>query len=457
MTPRLSQANLARLPSAIAAPAYDRSRSDHTLVHLGPGAFHRAHQAVFTEDARLAGGGDWTIRGVALRHGEAKAALGPQDGLFSVEFLAEPPGLRVVGIITEVTTAPAEPDAALAALASPSTAVVTLTVTEAGYGLDGEGGLDLSHPDIRDDLAGRTRSAPGWIVRGLTERRRTGAGPLTVISCDNLLGNGKRLAAAVMALADRLDPTLAGWIEVNAAFPGTMVDCITPASDAAQRQRAAAALGMADLASVQREGFAQWAIEDRFAGPRPAWERAGVEIVPDVAGHERLKLHGLNLVHSALAYLGLPRGLAFVRQAIADAALIAFADAMIAEEVAPALPDLAVAAYWKRVRVRLANPRLDHRLSQIGEDGSAKLAQRVFPLLIDGARAGRPMPRLAAVIRAWLDCVRRDQVRDVQTDRLSAWRAAGGSLAAALDDPLLFPEPFRREAAVRALILGAPA
>jgi fructuronate reductase len=236
-----------------------------------------------------------------------------------------------------------------------------------------------------------------------------------------------------------------------------MVDCIVPASDAAQRQRATEALGMADLAGVQREGFAQWAIEDRFAGPRPAWERAGVEIVPDVAAHERLKLHGFNLVHSALAYLGLSRGLEFVRQAIADSELAAFADGLIAEEVAPALPELPVGAYWRGVRARLANPRLDHRLSQIGQDGSVKLAERAFPLIIAAARAGRPSPRLATVVRAWLDCARRDKLKDVRSDRLAAWRAAGASLAAALDDPRLFPEPFRREPAVRALILDGPA
>jgi fructuronate reductase len=366
VTARLSQAGLAALPPAVSRPTYDRGWSDHTLVHLGPGAFHRAHQGVFTEDARLAGGGDWTIVGVSLRHGAAEAALRPQDGLYSVEFLAEPTSLRVVGIVSDVLTAPAAPAQVLAVLSAPSTAIVTLTVTEAGYGLDGEGKLDFDHPDIQQDLCGRTRSAPGWIVRGLAERRRIGAGPLTVISCDNLIGNGARLEGAVLALADRLDPTLAGWISTNAAFPGTMVDCIVPASDPGQRRRTAEALGMSDLASVQRERFAQWAIEDNFAGPRPAWERAGVQIVSDVARHERLKLHVLNLAHSALAYLGLPRVVEFVRQAIAEPELAGFVGALIAQEVAPALPDLPVAPYWRGVRARLANPRLEHRLEQIG-------------------------------------------------------------------------------------------
>jgi fructuronate reductase len=213
----------------------------------------------------------------------------------------------------------------------------------------------------------------------------------------------------------------------------------------------AAALGVTDLASVQREDFAQWAIEDRFADRRPAWERAGVEIVASVDAHERLKLHVLNAAHSVLAFLGLPRGIDYMRQAIADPDLASFADAMIAQEVAPALSDLAVEPYWRSVRTRLANPMLDHRLSQIGEDGSVKLAQRVFPLIIAGARSGLATPRLAAAVRAWLDCARQGLAKDVRAERLAA---TGGELTAALNDPMLFPDPFRHEPAVRAAILG---
>ncbi len=454
MSARLSEATLEALPAQIVRPTYERRAVDHRIVHLGPGAFHRAHQAVFTEDARLAGGGEWGIVGVSLRHGDAKAALAPQDGLYAVEFLSEQPRVRVIGVIGEVLVAPEAPGPALAAMADPATHIVTLTVTEAGYCLDGQGALDIDHPDIVHDLEGRTRSAIGWIVRALSERRRVGAEPLTVISCDNLLLNGARLEAAVLARADRLDSSLGAWIGANAAFPCTMVDCIVPGSDAGHRARVAAALGMTDQASVQREGFAQWAIEDRFAGRRPAWERAGVEIVASVAVHERLKLHVLNAAHSALAYLGLPRGIDYMRQAIADPDLAGFANAMIAQEVAPALADLAVEPYWGSVRARLANPMLDHRLSQIGEDGSVKLAQRIFPLIVAGARSGRPTRRLATVVRAWLDCAQQGLVGDVRAERLAA---TGGELSAALDDPMLFPDPFRDEAAVRAAILGPPA
>ena len=457
MSPRLSAATLALTPASVLRPPYDPTRLRTGIVHLGLGAFHRAHQAVFTEDALAAAGGDWGIVGVSLRHGDARDALAPQDLLYSVEFLGGP--VRVVGVLREALVAPEAPAAVLAALASPATHIVTLTITEAGYCLTAEGELDVAHPAIRHDLTGAAAptSAIGWLVRGLAERRRAGAGPVTILSCDNLIGNGARLHAAVLAFADRVDPTLAAWIAANASFPSSMVDCIVPASDARHRARVADALGLIDAASVQREAFAQWAIEDRFAGPRPAWERAGVEIVESVAGHERLKLHVLNATHSALAYLGLAHGLEFMREAIGDPDLAAFADAMIAEEIAPALPDLAVAPYWRGVRARLANPMLDHRLAQIGKDGAAKLAQRVFPILIANARAGRPTARLAVVVRAWLAAAGQGRVDDAQGERLADWFRAGAHLTEALDDPRLFPEPFRAEPAVRSAMLeGAP-
>jgi fructuronate reductase len=453
---RLSQATLSRLPAAIARAGYDRERLKPGILHLGPGAFHRAHQNVFTEDAVEAAGGDWGVIGVSLRSAALREALAPQDGLYAVETLGD--GVRVVGVLKRVLFAPENPAEILAAFADPGIHIVTLTITEAGYDLGPDGTLDLAHRDIVADLARPAApvSGVGWLARGLSERRRASAGPITVVSCDNLAGNGARLAGALLAFAERAEPDLAGWIEANAAFPSTMVDCIVPASDPAQRARVNQSLGLDDAASVQREAFAAWAIEDRFAGPRPAWEKAAAEIVDSVEGHERLKLHVLNTVHSALAYPGLAHGLYFMRQAIADADLGAFADAMVAEEIAPALRGLDVAGYWARTRVRLANPALDHRLSQIAEDGSAKLAQRIFPILIANARAGRPTRRLAATIRAWLAAAGEGRAKDTEGPRLAAWRAAGGALSAVLDDPALFPQPFRDEPLVRAAVL-APA
>jgi fructuronate reductase len=212
---------------------------------------------------------------------------------------------------------------------------------------------------------------------------------------------------------------------------------------------------MEDQASVQREDFAQWVIQNRFAGPLPAWGAAGAEIVDDIAGYQRLKLHVLNTAHSALAYLGLPRGHTFVRQAIGDPALATFLDALMANEIAPALAPLDVAAYWRTVKARFENPMIDHRLAQIAEDGSLKLPQRLFPMLLDNARAGRPITAMAAIVRAWLDLMATTPSRDPANAWLADWAKAGADKATALDNPALFPAAFHHDARLRAAVLGA--
>ena len=455
MTGRLSFRTLDQVAPGVARPDYDVAGLRTGIVHLGLGAFHRAHQAVFTEDAIAAAGGDWGVIGVSLRSTGLVEALNHQDGLYTIETLAEDGGLQVMGVLRRALAAQADPEAVLDALAAPRTQVISLTVTEKAYRLDAAGALDLEHPDIVHDLARPARpiSAVGWLTEGLARRRAAGGQPVTVISCDNLMRNGRKLEGAVQTLAERWDAGFAAWIAAEVAFPSTMVDCIVPATSAESRARIEAGLGLADEACVNREGFAQWVIEDRFAGPRPAWERAGVEFTDDVARYERLKLHVLNAAHSTLAYLGLPLGHAFTRQAVADPELANVVNAMMSEEVAPALPDLPAADYWRTCRARFANPRLDHRLAQIAEDGSAKLAQRVLPLIIAGARAGRPTPRLAAVVRAWIGLASRGEVVDPQVERLKALAVSGCAVRAALDDPALFPEPFRAEPAVRRALL----
>ena len=410
------------------------------MLHLGAGAFHRAHLAAFNDDAIEAAGGDWGIIGVSLRHAAVADNLNPQDGLYTLELRGAEPVYRVIGSLRKVLVAPAQPEALFAAFSSPDIHVLTLTVTEPAYALDGAGALDLTHPDVAADLAGEgaPRSVVGWLTEGLARRRASGGGPLTAICCDNLRDNGRKLEKAVRVFAARRDESLARWIDTNVAFPNTMVDAITPASDEALLQRVAARTGLEDAAAVQREPFAQWVVEDRFAGARPPWERAGVEIVSDIAGYEALKLHVLNAAHSALAYLGAPRGHVFVRQASGDPELATFLDAMIAQEVAPALADLDVAGYWRTVRARFAEPCVDHRLDQIARDGAAKLRERIHPLILANARAGRPTGRLARVVAAWL-------------------RAQNLTAEQALDDPQLFADPFRTEAVARATLLEAAA
>ncbi len=246
---------------------------------------------------------------------------------------------------------------------------------------------------------------------------------------------------------------MGGWLKTNTAFPLTLVDCIVPAASDAHRARVAAAIGMEDAASVQREPFAQWVIQNRFAGPLPAWGDVGAEIVEDVDAWQRIKLHVLNTAHSALACLGLPRGYFFVRQAIADPDLRGFLDAMMAEEIAPALAPLNVAAYWKTVVARFENPMIDHRLTQIAEDGSLKLPQRLFPMLVENARNGKAIARMAAVVRAWLMLMAGAPSRDPANAWFADWAKTGGDIATALDNPALFPAPFREDGRLRAVLL----
>lgn len=453
--PRLSRASLAHPPPHVITPGFNPTALRTGIVHLGVGAFHRAHIAVYTEDAIAARGGDWGIIGVSLRRPDASHQLRPQDCLYSVETRDAETHHRIIGVLRDVLTAPAEPSRVNAALASPTTHIVTLTVTEKGYGLTPEGALDTSNGDIVHDLSGARPplSTLGWLLRGLEARARTHQTPLTIMSCDNVSANSTKLRAGLLALAREVKSDARAWIEDTTTFPNTMVDCIVPASDADTLVRARAVLGVEDAAAVQREAFSQWVIEDAFAGPRPAWDLAGAELVSDVAPYERLKLHVLNATHSALAYLGARRGHAYVRQAIADPDLSHFLDALVQTEIAPALAPLRVEQYWRVTKQRFANPSINHSLAQIAEDGSKKIAVRILPLLIDNARAGRPTHRLVQIVRAWLDFAR-EPVKDPESARLTQWAIAGASLAAALDDPALFPNPFRDEPNVRAALLS---
>ena len=454
---RLSLATLAGLPAHVRRPSFDPAQLKTGIVHVGVGAFHRAHQAVYTEDAIADAGGDWGIVGVSLRRPDAASALRPQDGLYSVEFRDAAPSHRVVGVLRKIITASRSPDAVLSALSAPEHRVVTLTVTEKGYGLSPSGDLDVADPDIAHDLRvdATPRTTLGWLARGLSVRHRTHRAPMTLMSCDNLSDNSHKLRRALLQFVGEQDADLSRWVEDTIRFPNTMVDCITPASDAATFARAHAALGCNDAGAIQREAFSQWVIEDDFATLRPEWEIAGAEIVRSVADAERMKLHVLNAAHSALAYLGIARGHTFVREAIADADLAAFLDDLVRDEIAAALAPLQIYDYWQTTKRRFANPNIDHALAQIAEDGSKKLAVRLFPLLIDNARAGRRTRRMADIVRAWLDFAR-SPVKDPQSARLAQWSEAGGDVAAALDDPAFFPDPFRNDGAVRAAILGAP-
>jgi fructuronate reductase len=405
--PRLSDRTLASAHAGAWLGAYDRGAVEIGVVHLGPGAFHRAHQApVF--DRLLADDRRWGVCGVSLKSAAVREALAPQDGLYALAELEAEPRIRIVGAVKELLTAPETPAAVLERLAAIRTRMITLTVTEKGYCLTPAGDLDLAHPDVAFDLARppAPRSAVGWLVAGLRARRAAGAPGLSVVSCDNLADNGGKLGRAVAALAEAQgDADLAAWTRREVRFPATMVDSITPATDEALRNRVRDHIGLDDAWPVQRERFAQWVIEDGLAPDGPDLAAAGVSLVADVRPFEQAKLRLLNGAHSTLAYLGLLAGHRTVAEAIADPALAAFVERLMRADVAPSLPPtpgLDLDAYIGDILARFRNPAIAHQLAQIASDGSQKLPARLLGTIADALAAGRPIERLAIPVAAWM-------------------------------------------------------
>jgi fructuronate reductase len=281
-----------------------------------------------------------------------------------------------------------------------------LTVTEKGYCLDAQARLDRSHPDIAHDLARpRTpRSTVGWLAEALRRRRSRGIPPFVVLSCDNLPDNGRTLREAVADFAEELDATLAAWIREEVAFPRTMVDSITPASDESLRRRIEEATRLADAWPVQREAFTQWVIERSTQLPDADWESAGITVAADVDSYDRAKLRLVNGAHSTLAYLGLLRGHATVREAMDDASLARLVERLMREDIAPSLSQSAdaIARYIDAILRRFRNPELRHLLSQIAWDGSKKLPIRLIAPTEEALGAGRSIRRLAIPLAAWM-------------------------------------------------------
>jgi len=404
---RLSVPTLDRLPAEVAWPPYDPRDVTAGIVHLGIGAFHRAHQAVYTDDVLGRDGGAWGIVGVTQRSPEVRDRLAPQDGLYCLaERGPRQTRLRVIGSVRRVLVAQEEPAALVAALADPAVRLVTLTVTERGYRHDpATGGLLVGDPDVAADLAdGGTRTVPGQLAAGLARRHAEDL-PLSVVCCDNLPSNGRFLRRLVLEHCERRDDALAAWVAAHVAFPSTVVDRIVPATTAADRAEVDAALGVEDHGTVVAEPFREWVVEDRFAVERPQWERAGARLVDDVAPYEAVKLRMLNGAHSMLAYLGALAGYETTAAAMRDEPLVAALRALMAVDVAPTLtppPGRDLAAYSSTVLERFANPAITHRTEQIAIDGSQKLPQRLLATAADRERAGATAEWVALAVAAWM-------------------------------------------------------
>lgn len=471
---RLSNERLSALPDAVQRPAYDRSEVTPGIVHIGLGAFCRAHLAVYTDDALAAGGKDWGIIGADPLSPAIGDALAPQDCLYTVLVRGrDGDRARVVGSFLEALTIPDEPGRVLERMVDPRTRIVTLTVTEKGYCQDAAtGALDETHPAIVADLAGTAapRSVPGLLTEALKRRRDAGLAPFTVLCCDNLPQNGKTVRRIVTRFAMLRDPELGRFVADHVAFPCTMVDRITPATSAEDRAAVAAALGCDDAWPVVTEPFRQWVIEDRFPLGRPRWEETGALLVEDVHAYEVMKLRCLNGAHSALAYLGVVSGIETISDAMEDPQLPAFIRRLWDEDLVPTLPPIPGVdprQYTEALEERFRNPALRHRTLQISSDGSQKLPPRLLEAALEHTRQGRTPTHIAVAVAAWMRFVVGEteqgvayEIADPLAARLKAIGLSCGRDAGALAEALfglsdIFSPELAGDAGFRSAVVKA--
>lgn len=452
---RLSESSIGALPTSVARPSYDRDQPVG-IVHFGIGAFHRAHQAWYTDACLEAGERGWMISGVSLRSRGVADQLNPQDGLYTLTEQGADEATRVIGSVREVLVAGDDRRAIVDRIAAPDCRIVSFTVTEKGYCRAPDGSLDKAaaaqgfYPIVEEALAARmARGLPG----------------LTLLSCDNLAGNGRTLGRLMREWLAGM-PECAAWFGANCTTPDSMVDRIVPATTTAEIDALESRIGLRDEGAVFTEAFSQWVIEDAFAGPRPAWDRCGAQIVAEVAPYETAKLRMLNGAHSLLAYCGLRAGYMFVHEAIADPEIRRLVERLMRDEAAPTIapaPGLDLAAYADQLIARFANPALAHRLAQIAMDGSQKLPQRWLATLASIAAQGGKAPAILTGIAAWLAHLRGDNeaacgpVDDPLAGALREAASGGNGDDAVLGifgQGGLVPSPWQPTSADRAFIAG---
>jgi fructuronate reductase len=433
-------------------------RPDIGIVHLGIGNFHRAHEAVYTEEAMVAAGGAWGICGVTLQGDVGKReALMRQDGLYTV-LERGPQGVKatVIRALREVLALPQDRVRLFRLLTNSGTRIVSLTVTEKGYCRAPEtGDVNLQHPGIVLDLQQPRSPAtvPGILVEALRLRHQAGIAPFAVLSCDNLSHNGTALKQVVCSFAAQRDAALATWIEQKVSFPSTMVDRIVPATTDDDRDAVSTSLQLLDTVPVPCEPFRQWVVEDRFPNGRPAWERVGVQMVDDVTPFELAKLRMLNGAHSAIAYLSMLAGLVTVDQAIAYPPMRTFIRSMMTDEIAPTLSmptGFDLYAYRDALLERFANPQLKHRCAQIAMDGSQKIPPRILDTIAHRLRYDENIDALTMTVAAWLVFLRGHAddgtpyaIQDPAADALqSLAREANGDPARLVDNALAYRGVF---------------
>ncbi|HEY5893839.1 MAG TPA: mannitol dehydrogenase family protein [Chthoniobacterales bacterium] len=442
MSIKLNQTNLDLLSSSVKTPKYDRRKVGQGIVHIGVGGFHRAHQTVYTEDLFDQGQDlQWGFCGLGLLRHDARIrdVMLEQDCLYTLlERSIEGDKPRIVGSIVNFLFAPDNREAVIEKMASFETKIVSMTITEGGYYLSSSGEFDANHPDIRRDLEHPHEPACsfGFLLEALDRRRKRGQAPFTVMSCDNIQGNGAVARKMLLAFAELRDPVLANWMSQNCVFPNSMVDRIAPATTDEHRALVRERFNIEDGWPVMTEVFKQWVIEDHFLLGRPSWERTGAQMTTDVLPYEKMKLRLLNASHQALCYIAMLFGYEFAHESMEDPDIRKLVELMMDREVTPVLPEVPgvnLVEYKKTLIERFANPAIRDQLSRLGTYGSTGLPKFVFPSIEDQLRLDGPIELLSFTVACWFrylsgkdDRGNEITMKDPMAPRLREMALAGG-------------------------------
>ncbi len=405
----LNEANLPHIDPSIQRPSYDRSALKAGIMHMSVGGFHRSHQALYIDDLLSQSPQDWMICGVGLLPQDKPhvETLNRQDGLYSIlERSGQKDTLRICGSMKEVLHAPSDPAKVLARLMDPAIKILSLTITEKGYCYNQEGNLDETNPGIKNDL--QSPDAPvtglGYVVSGLARRRQAKMKPFTVMSCDNLPGNGHLTRKLVLQFASLIDRELAEWIKTHVSFPNAMVDRITPVTKPEIVDLVESQFGVVDGWPVVCEDFRQWVLEDHFSDGRPALEKVGVQLVADVEPYEKMKIRLLNGSHSALSYISYLMGYRQVDKAMADPDIAKFVRAYMDHDITPSVPEVPginLTQYKDILIERFSNPAIADQVQRLAEDGSQKIPNAILPCIEYQLAQGGSIKFAVLALAAW--------------------------------------------------------
>ncbi|MGL1957700.1 MAG: mannitol dehydrogenase family protein [Colwellia sp.] len=416
---KLTNQTLAQLDKKVICPEFDRETTEVGIVHLGPGAFSRSHQAWFTQQALNLKGGNWGICAVDLYSNHVKKMLEPQQGLYTLVELDKTAQTSIIGSIKEVLCYKEDFDKAIARLCASTTKIVTITVTEKGYYLNADGELDKDNTVIQEDFLtpSTPKSTVGLLVLICQMRQEQGIAPLSIISCDNVSDNGKKLKRALLAYAEHINPELAQFIDEKIVCPCTMVDSITPATTEELGKDIEKNFHYQDNWPIKREAFTQWVIEDILPNDIPAWREVGAVFTKDVEGYEMAKLRVLNATHSALAYIGCLLEIETVCDAIHKAPILVFIEKMLATEIKPSfdIPQgMDFEQYCQSIIQRYRNPEIRHLLAQIAWDGSQKLPMRILPVISTNLQNNQPIEKCCFTVAAWMRFIVKRSKGDIE-------------------------------------------